>query len=173
MLSPHKTHPFWRTGTRYNAKGRLGPASPTGLRSLLLGFNYIIPQPGMAPFTRRNIGGTTRTGPKGDRKETEGGPKGTEGLKLYLPKFFSFPHHLGLSQDAFQGRPKRTAGGPKGDRRHALCWCLAHLVDMSCVMTYCKLRAWTSRTNTSLRPKSCKVCSFVRLHCFYFQQRQS
>ena len=64
----------------------------------------------MALFSRRNIGGTTRKGPKGDRR-------GAEGLKLYLPKFFSFPHYLGLSQDAFQGRPKRTEGGPKGDRR--------------------------------------------------------
>ena len=40
--------PGWGTGTRYNAKGRLGLA---GLRSLLLGFNYIIPQPGTAPIS--------------------------------------------------------------------------------------------------------------------------
>ena len=61
--------PGWGTGTRYNAKGRLGPA---GLRSLLLGFNYIIPQPGMTPFPRNCIGGTKTKGPKGDRRGTEG-----------------------------------------------------------------------------------------------------
>ena len=117
MLSPRKTHPFWRTGTRYNAKGRLGPAGPAGLRSLLLGFNYIIPQPGMALFSRRNIGGTTRKGPKGDRR----GPKVSTFISL---RFFRSPTTSASLKTPSKGASKGpkgdrrgTEGGPKGDRR--------------------------------------------------------
>ena len=116
--------PGWGTGTRYNAKGRLGLA---GLRSLLLGFNYIIPQPGMTPFPRNCMGGTKTKGPKGDRRGTEGDRRS----RRFSVLFFPFPHYLCPSQDAFEERPKRTEGGPKGDRRLAFCWRLAHSVVMS------------------------------------------
>ena len=113
MLSPHKTHPFWRTGTRYNAKGRLAPAGPAGLRSLLLGFNYIIPQPGMALFSRRNIGGTTRKGPKGDRRGTEGDRRSQRFFfsVLFLPPI-PRPLSRRLSRAPKRDR-RRTEGGPK------------------------------------------------------------
>ena len=95
--------PGWGTGTRYNAKGRLGPA---GLRSLLLGFNYIIPQPGMTPFPRNCIGGTKTKGPKGDRR-------GTEGLDASLCHFFPSP----TTSVPFKTPSKGGRKGPKGDRR--------------------------------------------------------
>ena len=102
--------PGWGTGTRYNAKGRLGLA---GLRSLLLGFNYIIPQPGMTPFPRNCIGGTKTKGPKGDRRGTEGGPK----VSTLLCVIFSLPPlPLSLSRRLRRAAEKDrrgTEGGPK------------------------------------------------------------
>ena len=95
--------PGWGTGTRYNAKGRLGLA---GLRSLLLGFNYIIPQPGMTPFPRNCIGGTKTKGPKGDRRRTEG-------LDASLCHFFPSP----TTSVPFKTPSKGGRKGPKGDRR--------------------------------------------------------
>ena len=132
--------PGWGTGARYNAKGRLGPA---GLRSLLLGFNYIIPQPGMTPFPRNCIGGTKRKGPKGDRRGTEGDRRS----RRFSVSFFSLPPlPLSLSR-RLRRAPKKdrrgTEGGPKGDRRLAFCWRLAHSVVMSSFLAYCYLRTQT------------------------------
>ena len=110
MPFPNKNHPFLRTGTRYNAKGCLGPA---GLRSLLLGFNYIIPQPGMARFSRNCMGGTTGKGPKGDRRGTEGDRRPLcSPLSIFsLPPL---PRRLPIRLPRAHKRDRRgTEGGPK------------------------------------------------------------
>ena len=103
---PHKKHPFWRTGTRYNAKGKpqaWWPSVPS------VAFNYIIPQPGIHPFSRIHIGRITGMGPKVDRRGTEG----TEGLKLTFLFICPFPHYLGPFQEALY----RGLGTALGDRR--------------------------------------------------------
>ena len=132
--------PGWGTGTRYNAKGRLGPA---GLRSLLLGFNYIIPQPGMTHFSRNCIGGTKTKGPKGDRRGTEGDRRS----RRFSVLFFFLPLlPLSLSRRLPRAPKKDRRGterGPKGDRRLAFCWRLAHSVVMFSFLAYCYLRTRT------------------------------
>ena len=140
LLQTFTIYPTWRKVTTYNAKVRLRLAC---LRSLPLGLIIIIPQPGTTPFSQMCIGETTVKGPKGDRRGTEGDRRS----RRFSVSFFSLPPlPLSLSR-RLRRAPKKdrrgTEGGPKGDRRLAFCWRLAHSVVMSSFLAYCYLRTQT------------------------------